>query len=268
MAIKTIDDAYLSDIGDAIRAANGQTDVVYRPKDMAAAIIQTVNIDPGCELWAYLRGEDVYNNDLSIAKTIITGIKAEDSTFKRIKGGINNAPKLKYVDLTKCSGNVWVPKFYNCPYLEKLQLTTVNTGTDIVNVSFSNDTEYTRNYGHFEGCPKLKTLIIPGGAGISDYWHVGRGSNIEKIYFRNKPLFNEIDTWYVDPSENEGFSGYCSILASFPKLTDIYVPWAQGEVLSSPYGMNQTKSDILEECPGLNKHNVNIHYNYVFTGNE
>lgn len=251
MANVIISDTHLMNIASAIRTKNGSADT-YKPNEMAAAIRAieiggnsgSSNVGATVELRAYVN--DTYVNGDNCAKDIVSSVVTGANVYDLT--GLYDCPRLKEIDISTCATGCYFWPVYNCPELEKVIFPNITTNSD-VNVYIWNSVDLTDF--PFMNCPKLKTLIFPGGAQFGN--NVGIGSSVEKVYFRGKPAYDYFDTWAKNGS-------YTFFLANFPELTDVYVPWAQGEIKNE-----RGTTDLLEN---LKSNGVNIHYNYVFTGNE
>ena len=263
MANVIINDTYLTNIADAIRSKNGSANA-YKPSQMAAAI-SAIEINSGSggesgggsvtykdtvELRAYANEAYITGDDC--AKDIITGAAFGINTYDIT--GFNNCPRLKVLDLSEMTNGGWIYPVYDCPNLEKVIFHTAAAGeygATYVWEPLEGEVEY-----GFKNCPKLKTIVFPDKASFGS--NIGTGSSIEKIYFRGKPAGDVLERTY-DSSIND----YKTFLSNCERLTDIYVPWSQGEVTSDANWW-----DPFEDDQRLISRGVAVHYNYVFTGNE
>lgn len=265
MANVIINDTYLTNIADAIRSKNGSANA-YKPSQMAAAI-NAIEINSGggtggggesgggsvtykdtVELRAY--ANEAYITGEDCAKDIITGAAFGINTYEI--SGLTNCPRLKVIDLSEMTKGGWLYPVYDCPNLEKVIFpTTLSSEAFYIWEPIGGAAEY-----GFKNCPKLKTIVFPDKAAFG--FNIGTGSSIEKIYFRGKPAGDILERVY-----DSSISNYKTFLSNCERLTDIYVPWSQGEVTS-----NVDWWDPFEDDQRLISRGVAVHYNYVFTGNE
>ena len=205
-----INEATLSSIADAIREKNGATDT-YKPAEMPQAIeaIDALNKP----LIQRLSQHELTNED---AQLILATI-AEGATNNH--GSIGeylfyhqyNITEITIPDEIDFYGNSC---FYWCPKLA------------VVNLS-----KNTRSMG--SGCfaqSKIETIEFPASLQSIDTQAFFRCENLKTVYFKGTPT-------------NVNLRAFDDCNA----LTDIYVPWSEGEVANAPWGASS----------------ATIHYNYT-----
>ena len=211
MGIVLINDSTLTSIADAIREKTGETET-YKPAEMPQAILSIVGDggDINTELFLSYNSNTLTEEQIQMLLDSIGAATSHGSIRNYLFYMAYEAIDIVIPDTIAYIGS---HAFESCTNLEKVKISNV-----IENIH-ENAFAYTG----------LTTVTLPTSLSNLGRYAFFKCESLKTVYFEGKPRSIHKFT----------FNG-CNA------LTDIYVPWAEGEVADAPWGAT----------------NATIHYNY------
>lgn len=215
MAKVIINDSTLTAIGDAIRSKTNSTET-YKPSEMPQAISSIAsNSNDLVETISGLNYSNLSNEEVM---RILNIIKEIEPLFS----GIYSVGAYLFYGQEKIT-DIHIPEG-----ITELDYSCFNQCNNLVNVNLSNTITHIRDNA-FRGTD-LTTITLPASLEHLGIYALGYCEKLNTVYFKGKPSY--IHGLAFKFSEN---------------ITDIYVPWSEGEVANAPWGAT----------------NATIHYNYT-----
>ena len=246
MAIKFVDEADLTTVGNAIRAKTGGSDLLTFPAGMAEAVsgIQTAKPEQAKSATPSLSAQTI-TPDIGKALSSVSVSAITKELLAQLDGDFVASNILQGVDLFGLAGTATAGGGDDGSFRAVIERTAVNPTlpsdlTQIGSYAFNSCTNLALTSlpagltsigeGAFNGCTNLALTSLPAGLTSIGSYAFDSCTGLTSITFQGKPA---------------------SISSSaFPRcfnLTTINVPWAEGAVTGAPWGAT----------------NATINYNYT-----